>query len=134
MCQEGSNIDVPLSLHFARHLSVVDHRYKPVSVVPDIEDHVAIYRICILEYAANFRNVVPANRFDDGFPRSNLVSCIGMLFNGLLQMLKRNDVHQSDSTSQYVKLSSFGENASHGVPTACAGSYKTIAYSEQKAN
>lgn len=106
MCQKRSNINVSFSLHFARCLSVVDHRYEPVSVVPDIENHVAIYGVCVFEYAANFRDAVPANRFNNGFPRSNLVSCIGVLFYGLLQMLKRNDMHQGDSTSQYVKLSS----------------------------
>jgi hypothetical protein len=69
----------PLGLHFARCLSVVDHRYEPVSVVPDIENHVAIYWVCVFEYATNFRAAVPVNRFDNGFPRSNLVSCIGVL-------------------------------------------------------
>lgn len=75
------------SLHFARRLSVVDHRYQPVSVVPDVENHVAIYGVCVFEYAANFRDVVPANRFDNSFPGSNLVSRIGVLFYRLLQML-----------------------------------------------
>lgn len=102
------------SLHFARRLSVVDHRYEPVSVVPDIENHVAIYGVCVSEDAANFRDAVPANRFDNGFPGSNLASCIGVLFYRLLQMLKRDDMHQGNSTSQYVKLSSSLKNASNG--------------------
>jgi hypothetical protein len=97
---------VSFNLHFVGCLSVVDHRHEPVSVVPDIENHLAISGVCVFEYAANFHDAVPANRFDNGFPRSNLVSCIGELFHRLLQMLKRDDMHQGNSTSQYVKLSS----------------------------
>lgn len=97
---------MPFSLHFGRPLSIVDHGYKPVPVVPDIKDHVAIYGICILEYFASLLNIVPANRFDDGFPGSDFVSRIGIFFHRLLQMLNRDDVHRGYSTSQYVKSSS----------------------------
>ena len=56
---------MPLRLPLLRRLRVVDDSYKPVPVVPDIKDHVAIHKIGTLEHAAYFLKIVPADRLDD---------------------------------------------------------------------
>lgn len=91
--QEGPNVDMPLGLPFTRCLSVVDHSYKSVPVVPDVKDHVAAYRISILEHAANIIKTVPANRLDNGRPNFDFVRRSWVAFDCLSQMLTRNDMH-----------------------------------------
>ena len=65
---------MPLSLPFLRSVSMVNDCYKPVAVMPDIEDHVTIHGIFILKYVANFLDVAPANRLDNGDPGLDLRS------------------------------------------------------------
>jgi hypothetical protein len=48
-------------LHFSRRLCIVDDGDKPVTVPSDVEDHVAIHVIGILEHAAHFVKTVPAD-------------------------------------------------------------------------
>ena len=93
MRQEASNVDVPLGLPFTGCLGVVNDGYKPVPVVPDVKDHLAVHRIGILEYAANIIEIVPANRLDNGDPGFDFVRCIWVVFHCLTQMLTRNDMH-----------------------------------------
>ncbi len=94
---------MPFGLPFICCLSIVDHGYKPVPVVPDVKDHVAVYKIGILEHAANIIKIVPANRLDNDSPGFDFVRRIWVVFRCLPQMLKRNDMHSTKSTSQYVK-------------------------------
>ena len=56
---------MPFGLPFTRRLGIVDDGYQPVSVAPDVEDHVAIDKVGILEHAANFLKIAPADRLDD---------------------------------------------------------------------
>jgi len=84
---------MPLGLHFIRCLSIVDDGYKPVPVVPNVEDHVAIDKIGILEHAANVVKIAPADRLDNGGPRHDFVRRIWVAFHRLPQMLTRNDIH-----------------------------------------
>ncbi len=46
--QGRSDIDMSLSLPFIRCPSIVDNGYKPVPVVPDVKDHVAVHRMASL--------------------------------------------------------------------------------------
>jgi hypothetical protein len=93
MRQERPDVDMPLRLPLLRRLRVVDDSYKPVPVVPDIKDDVAFYRIGIFERSADLIKIVPANHLDYGSPGSDFVRCIWVGFDGLPQVLTRNDVH-----------------------------------------
>ena len=79
--------------HRLRRLSIVDDGYKSVPVVPNIKDHVAFYRISILECSADLIKIVPADHLDDGGPGFDFVRRIWVGFHRLPQVLTRNDVH-----------------------------------------
>jgi len=64
----------------------VDDGDKPVPVLSDVEDHVAIHGIGILKHAAHFRKIVPPDRLDDAHPRFDFVR-------RLAQVPTRNDMH-----------------------------------------
>ena len=83
---------MPLGLRFIRCLSIVDDGYKPVPVVPNIEDHAAIDKIGILEHAANVIKIA-ADRLDNCGPSLDFVRRIWVAFDRLPQMLARNDMH-----------------------------------------
>ena len=61
MRQERSDVDMPWCLSFLGRLSIVDDSNKPVPVVPDVKNHIAIHRISVFEHAANIIKFVPAN-------------------------------------------------------------------------
>ena len=84
---------MPLRFPLLRRLPIVDDSYKPVPVVPDIEDDVAFYRIGVLECSADLIKIAPADRLDDSRPGCNLVRCIWIGFHRLPQVLTRNDMH-----------------------------------------
>ena len=86
---------MPFGLLFTRCLGIVNHGYKPVPVVPDVEDHVAVRRISVLERGANFVNIVPPDCLDDNHPRLDFVSRIFVTCNRLAQMPTRNDMHST---------------------------------------
>ena len=81
---------MPFGLPFLHRLSIVDDGYKPVAVVPDIKDHVAVYKIGILERSADLIKTVPANRLDNGGPSFDFVRCIRVGLHRLTQVLARN--------------------------------------------
>ena len=84
---------MPLGLPFLRRLSIVDDGYKSVPVVSNIKDHVAFYRIGLLERSADLIKIVPANHLDNGGPSFDFVRCIWVVFYRLPQVLTRNDMH-----------------------------------------
>ncbi len=84
---------MPLRLPLLRRLRIVDDSHKPVSVVPDIRDDVAFYRIGVLERSADLIKIVPANRLDNRGPGCNFVRRIWVGLYGLTQVLTRDDVH-----------------------------------------
>jgi len=84
---------MPFGLLFTRCLGIVNHGYKPVPVVPDVEDHIAVRRISVLERGANFVKIVPPDCRNDNHPRLDFVSRIWVMRNRLAQMPTRNDVH-----------------------------------------
>jgi len=71
----------------------MDDSDKPVPVLPDVKDHVAIHRIGILKHAAHFRKIAPPHRLNDGYPGFDFVRRIRVAFHRLAQMLTRNDMH-----------------------------------------
>ncbi len=86
---------MPFRLPLLRRLRIMDDGYKPVAVVPNIKDDVALYRIGILEHSADLIKIVPADRFDDGRPGCDFVRCIWVGFDRFPQVPTRNDVHLS---------------------------------------
>ena len=80
-----------LGLPFTQCFGIVDDCYKPVPVVSNVEDHVAIDKVGILEHAANFTKIVPWGHLDNGGPCHYFVRRIRVAFHRLLQMLTRND-------------------------------------------
>jgi hypothetical protein len=54
---------MPLSLPFLRGLRIVDHRYEPVPVLSNIEDHVTIHIIGVPENTAKFLEIMPSDSF-----------------------------------------------------------------------
>ena len=59
---------MPFGLHFSCRLGIVNDGDKPVTVPSDVKDYVAIHVIGILEHAANFVKIVPADSLDDTHP------------------------------------------------------------------
>jgi hypothetical protein len=123
--QEGSDVDMPLSLPLICCLSIVDDGYKPVPVVSNVEDHVPIDKIGIFEHATNVIKIVPPDRLDNGGPSLDFVRRIWVVFHRLPQVLTRNDMHSRKHTSQYVKAStqidsSFSDvdSITYGLPFA----------------
>lgn len=84
---------MPLGLPFLGRIRIVDDRYKSVPVMPKVEDHVALYRIGIVEGSAHFVKIVPANRLYNHGPSFNFVRCIRVGFYRLPEVLTRNDMH-----------------------------------------
>ena len=84
---------MPLRSLLARCCCVVNDRNEPVTVLPNVENHVSLHTVDVLEHAANFQEIVPSNPFDDNRPCSDLVRRIWVLLHGLVQMFTRDDVH-----------------------------------------
>ena len=72
---------------------VVDDGDQPVTVLADIEDHVTIHIVGILEDLANLDEIPPSGLTDDAEPSPNLFGGIRILPFGLRQMLARDNVH-----------------------------------------
>ena len=84
---------MPLGVAFLRRLSIVDNGHKSVSLVRNIKDDVAFYRIGILERSADLIKTVPANHLDNGDPGLDFVRYIWVGFHRLPQVLTCNDMH-----------------------------------------
>ena len=84
---------MPLSSLLVRCSCVVNDCDEPVTVLPNVENHVSLHIVGIFERAANLLEIVPSNPFDDNHPCSDLVRRIWVLVHGLVQMLTRNDMH-----------------------------------------
>ena len=72
---------------------IVNDCDEPVPVLPNVENHVSLHIVGILESAANLQEIVPSNPFDDNHPCFNLVRRIWVVLHGLVQMLMRDDMH-----------------------------------------
>jgi len=100
VCQERANVNVALSTLLSRCLRVVNHCDQPVSVLPNVKNHVTTKVVRIFESATNFRKIVPADGFHDGCPGSDLVRRIWIVLARFTQMLQRDDMHDAKRTSQ----------------------------------
>lgn len=86
---------MPLGSLLVRCSCVVNDRDESVTILPDVENHISLHIVGILEYAANLHEIVPAKPFDDNHPCFDLVRRIRVLLHGLVQVLTRNDMHNS---------------------------------------
>jgi len=84
---------MPIRLLFVRRLGVMDDSDEPVPIPPNVEDHVSIDVIGILEHLAHFREIVPANRLNYDCPGFDLTRRILVLLHGLTQMPGGNNMH-----------------------------------------
>jgi hypothetical protein len=71
----------------------VDDGDKPISILSEVEHYVPVDIIGILKQAANFRKIVPSNRFDNHCPRFDFVCRIRIAIDGFTQMPSGYDVH-----------------------------------------
>ena len=69
--------------------------HESIAILPNIEDHISLHVVGILERAANLWKIVPSNLFDDGRPCTDLVRRIWVFFRSMVQMLASNDMHPS---------------------------------------
>jgi hypothetical protein len=76
---------------------------KPISILPDVEDHISVDIIGIREHAPNLRKVTPPGSFDDRCPSSDFICRIRVALRGFVHMPSSDDVHRFDATSQIVK-------------------------------
>jgi len=84
---------MPVGSLLVRCSGVVNDRDDPVTVLPNVENHVSLHFVGILERAANLQEIVPSNPFDDHHPCFDLVRRIWVLLDGLVQMLTRDGMH-----------------------------------------
>ena len=82
-----------LGLPFLGRFRIVDDCDKSVAILPNIENHISLHVVGVLERGANLWKIVPSNLFDNRYPRTDFVRRIWIFFRSLVQMLARNDVH-----------------------------------------
>jgi len=85
-------------------LRVVDHGDETVAVATNIENHISINRIGILEYRTHLGKVPPPCRLSNCDPGFQLLCRILEGFGSVTEMLARYEVHKYHDTSQIVKL------------------------------
>jgi len=93
MCQEAPDIDVTRRGTAVLLTRVVNDRDQPVTVLADIEDHVPIHIVGILEDLPHFHEVPPTRLGSDPVPGSNLLGRIRILLFGLGEVLACDNVH-----------------------------------------
>ena len=84
-----------ISLFFHYCLGMVNDSNDPVAVPPNIENHVAINVIGILEELPRFGEIMPASALDNACPGFDLARRIRVLPHRLAQMPAGNDMHSS---------------------------------------
>lgn len=81
---------MPIRLSCFRSLGVVNDGNESVSVPPNVEDHVSIDVIGVLEHRPYFREIVPADHLDDARPGFNFTRCTRVLSYRFAQMPAAN--------------------------------------------
>ena len=61
MCQERANVNVPLGSHLVGCSCIANDCDEPVTVLPNVENHVSLHIVGILERAANLQEIVPSS-------------------------------------------------------------------------
>jgi len=59
---------MPLGSLLIRCSCVVNDCDEPVTVLPNVGDHVSLHIVDFFECAANLQEIVPSNPFDDSHP------------------------------------------------------------------
>lgn len=95
---------MPLGALFFRRFGVVDDRNEPVSIVPDVEDHIIIHVIGILEHPPHFRKIVPPHPLDNGYPCLDFIGRILVRFHRLAQVPARNNMHLTKEYFTYCEV------------------------------
>ena len=72
----------------------MNDRDQPVAILADIEDHIPLYVIGILEDLLHIHEILPPCRLRDFVPGLNLLSGVGVLFFSLDEMLASDDIHR----------------------------------------
>jgi hypothetical protein len=75
---------MPRSLLVVSRLRVVDDGDKPVSILPEVEDHIPINIIGIPKHVANLGKILPPYRFNDCRPRSDFFCHVRIAIDGFL--------------------------------------------------
>ena len=78
---------------FGRRLGIMNDGDEPEPIPANVEHHISIDNVGILEHAADFQKIVPSSSFDDACPRFNLIPRAGMLFDDIAQVLAGDDMH-----------------------------------------
>ena len=84
-----------LGLPFLGRFRIVGDCDKSVAILPNIEDHISLHVVGVLERAANLWKILPSNLFDDSYRCTDFLRRIWIFFRSLVQMLARNDMHSS---------------------------------------
>ena len=93
VCQESSDVNMPLGSLLIHCLRVVNDCHEPIAVLPNVENNVSLDIVGVFERVANLRKIVPSNLCNDNRPRFDLVRRIRVLSHRLMQMLTSDDVH-----------------------------------------
>jgi hypothetical protein len=72
---------------------VVNDGNEPVTVLTNIEDHVAIHIIRIFENLTHFHEIPPSRISSDPVPGTDFSGCVRKSLFGPQQMLARDNVH-----------------------------------------
>ena len=86
---------MPLGSPLLARFRIVNHSDQSVSVLANVKYHVSFDVVGVLECDTNLGEIVPSNLFHNGYPGTDLVCGIRILFRSTVQMLARNDVHLS---------------------------------------
>lgn len=71
----------------------MDHRDQPIAIVADVENHIAIDLVGVLEPLPHFFKVVPAHGSSNRKPGSYLAGSIRVLPDGFGEMTARHNMH-----------------------------------------
>jgi hypothetical protein len=72
----------------------MDDRYQPVAIPPDIENHIAIYRIRVAKHLPHVHEARPPNRFGNFVPCGDLFRRVRMFGRRFAQMPERDHMHK----------------------------------------
>ena len=93
MSQKRTDVHMASSLLFFCRFGTVNDSNQPVAVPPNIEDHIAVDVIGILEDLPHFRETMPSTPLDDACPGLDLASRFWMFPYRLAQMPAGDDMH-----------------------------------------
>jgi hypothetical protein len=97
MRQERADIDVTFGDPAVFYARVMNDGDQSVAVLKHIEDYIPLHIIGILENLPDLHEVPPPGGLRDYAPGHDLFGGIGILFNGAVQVLFGDDMHEISS-------------------------------------